>query len=294
MNISLYLENESLENFLGNVEQEKMNIIENIDNVIKKALECGDEVNKRADIYSSNISESAELYEWLYSFSEEYDKLQVYKKMMMKFIEKCQTIKDEEYEMVKNRINACDDIELNAFVSIQKENMNELKITDIEKWSKVHRGFINRVRNVDEFVKYIEICFLNLKVHEDIKETIKTLNYPFRDYKNEIIDHLAALNDELPEIYNENKNQGNKIIANIFKSTTNIDCSPENDRDTANRRKFKFISESEEEIAVTVNCEMHTKFSTFRKDKDRLYFNPRDEQISKDKVLVAYIGTHLD
>lgn len=292
MNISLYLENDSLKNLLENSDEEICKVIEKIDEVVKNSQEAGDNLNKRLDFYYVNIDDETELCEWIYDNSNAYSELQDYKKIMLKFIEQCRTVDDDIYNNVKENISNEYYYNPDAFISICTESATEWNITNINKWSKVHRYYLNSAENIDQFMNGIEYCFLNLHFHPGVRDTLRTLSYPFKDYKDEIICHLEALNDRFPLVYSENKERGYQEVSDIFKAETSIDCSPERKRKTIRNRVFNFVTEAREELAVT--CELHTKFAKFRKDKDRLYFHPGNKQIIGEKILIAYIGKHLD
>lgn len=95
-------------------------------------------------------------------------------------------------------------------------------------------------------------------------------------------------------LQNEN-NKSYRDIAAEFQRDTGIECSPQGDKKALDvlKREFKNKCTGHNE---NINCELHTKFNRFNKDKekqDRIYFAPAKKGICSGRVIVIHIGGHL-
>ncbi len=79
------------------------------------------------------------------------------------------------------------------------------------------------------------------------------------------------------------------------KEITGIDCSPQSNRGSTQLLRvllYNDITCCKEEL----NCEMHTKFKTYNRDRfnqDRIYFHPGKEGEKNGNVIIKHIGKHL-
>jgi hypothetical protein len=282
MNLSLYLESESF-HFQSEDDNDIKQKVKDLSYIVEDALSAGDSFYKTSLFYESSFCL------WLWTKTRGMDDEVI---LLRKLIEKkAHTVELQEYDEVKLDIETSNFSNKRAFISMYNDNPLIWYITNINKLWMVRRYYLNQVSNIDEFLKYVEICFPNLYFHPTVRSSLRTLTHPFMDYKDEIIRHLAAINDYFMQIFTEYEGQGYRAIKDQFRLKTGIDCAPETDRDVARRREYYF--DTVEGRKEKVRCELHTKFSTFGKNKDRLYFHQGKENIQNGKILIAHIGDHL-
>nr|WP_297873645.1 hypothetical protein [uncultured Blautia sp.] len=163
------------------------------------------------------------------------------------------------------------------------------------KLYQIARRYLKKEKRSD-FVQDISFCFPDIYFDTSVDASMHTLNRRFEDIREEIVEHLTALDSYRKQFLKSTKeNRGYREIADAFQEYSKIDCSPQ-----ANRKNVKELKrEFENTISHTVesvNCELHTKFNKFNTDRtkqDRIYFAPAKEGIQDGKVIVIHIGKHL-
>lgn len=192
-------------------------------------------------------------------------------------------------------IKYCELIDENKITSL-KFNFDESKKNYLYTIKKMYiiRQRILRTESKADFKEDINNCFQNIFFDDSVKTSINTLNRKFDDIKDEIIDHLIALDEQAATLKMLQKRANDEIAATLIEKT-GIDCSPQSGRDSVIELKRTFLNEvnlKEEEIC----CELHTKFKKFgidRTKQDRIYFFPGRDGIKDGKIIVVHIGKHL-
>lgn len=287
MKLNLYLQNNS---FLPPTDKilDIQQHIEEMAKVFDHCDEAGDAIFQSEDFY--NADGRTEFMEWLFTPEAGLDE---HKRILQILFEKAQLVGKAQYDEVEERITNNDLSAPNAMLCLYSDQSSDWYITTQLRWSLVHRYYLKWVDTEEDFIKYSQLCFFNLLFHKEVVKTMRTLNYPFERYKEEIITHLEAINDNFPDIFEAHHNTGYVNVSRVFSTSTSIDCTPESRRDTARRRTFVFTDSQNNPIPIT--CELHTKFRSMGVNRDRLYFHPGHTHIARGKkVLIAHIGDHLD
>lgn len=257
-----------------------------VDNFLN-ALDYSDMYKATMFILEDNY-ESAELWEWL-STKDDYE-LNDVKRELQKWIVKSEKISEEQY---KEKI-------ANIGKNIQSKILlaggdSEFEFCTLQEYLDAIRLYL-AMEKKDSFEKDIIECFPNLYFVSDIGSTLNTLNRSFLEIKEEIIQHLRALDDYKDKfLLLEREGKSNREISLQFKGDTGINCSPQSDRDgTVNLSVtlYNDITKSNEEII----CELHTKFNKFNIDRtkqDRIYFSPGKSGVQDGRTIIKHIGTHL-
>lgn len=157
------------------------------------------------------------------------------------------------------------------------------------------RSYLKQEGRTD-FILDMDFCFPNLYFLPEVSSSIHNLNNTFETIREEIVEHLSALDsykDRFIQMSLENK--GYRIIAAEFQKDTKIECSPQASRKKISALIHTAVDKSTNKT-VKLNCELHTKFRRFNIDRtkqDRIYFAPARPHILSGKVVIAHIGQHL-
>lgn len=258
-----------------------------VDNFLN-ALDYSDMYKATMFIAEDNY-ESAELWEWL-STKDDYE-LNDVKRELQKWIVKSEKIPEEQYE--EKIANIGENIQ--SKILLAGGGDSEFEFCTLQEYLDAIRLYL-AMEKKDSFSKDMIECFPNLYFVSDIESTLNTLNRSFSEIKEEIIQHLRALDDYKDKfLLLEREGKSNREISLQFKGDTGINCSPQSDRDgTVNLRVtlYNDITKSNEEIV----CELHTKFNKFNIDRtkqDRIYFSPGKPGVQDGRTIIKHIGTHL-
>lgn len=236
------------------------------------------------------LQENERLWEWL--FEKKDIELVDMKRELVKYIQKAQTIENEEYHELLSLVgtDAKSKVLIYSF-----DKISSYYISSLADYYEGIRAYLAQEKK-DAFCKDLPECFPNIYFVENIDTSVNTLNRKFEEIAGEIVEHLTAL-----DRYHENfeKLMGSQKsfieIAQIFKKDTGIDCSPQAGREHIQQLRQVFC-DAKTEQNVELICELHTKFRTFNIDmdkRDRLYFHPGRKDVADGKIIVKHIGKHL-
>ncbi len=234
--------------------------------------------------------DKAELWEWLYS--KDQIELNDIKRELSRRLERAECKEEGKYEEFFGKIGKLLAIKV-LLLSFKGESV--YYISTIAEYYISIRNYL-ALEKKDDFCNDLQECFPNIFFVEGIETTVNTLNRKFEDMREEIIEHLARINDYYRKFSDMLENHKSyREIAKQFIIDTGIDCSPQAGREKVQALKETRINEvtGQEE---TVVCELHTKFKTFNIDKekqDRIYFFPGKQGILGGRIIVKHIGTHL-
>lgn len=162
-------------------------------------------------------------------------------------------------------------------------------------WFDFHRYFLGVYPiSEDHFANRCPIYFPQLHFHEDISNTLSTLDGGLSQFSHSIIHCLANLNDKFRDHYIKNN-----IPESLrrFSSECGIETTNEGDAQRRNNLSFSFINDNNMEELVY--CEPHMKISRSNNPGDhryyhnRIYFHPGKSHIAGGKILIGHIGRHL-
>ena len=267
---------------------------------LKSILELMDELTehgfskrKNNKIWEFQVDDNY-FYEWLYDKNP--PELVELKREFYQGIDKATDISIEEYDefesiLKKQRSNNSDYHDyLNQFLFIKNDTADEIHIvSSITKFYRLRRWYLEKCLDKKNFVEALPLLFPNLYFHQNILSTLRTLNNEFSIILPEIVQHLTALNLYF-NIGNINYHESNIIKCKKFEEFSKINCTPESSRDKVEKLTFK------SDLGEKINCECHTKFNTFGKEKekqDRIYFSFGKDSYSDGKIIIYHIGDHI-
>lgn len=252
-------------------------------------LDILDEKEIPAVIDEEGLYADIQFAEWVYSRDkEEWNDL---KRELVIKISRCRHVDEEEIE--ENLKNAGKNLP-EKIIGISYEE-KEFYACTIARFYTALRKYLAKESRY-EFEKDMSFCYPDIYFDKSAGPSMGTLNRDFHEMREEIADHLTALNDYQPAFLRlVNEQKGYQEIADIFKQDTHIECSPQAGRDRVNLLKRKYLSDKTGEN-TEITCEMHTKFKKWNRDRtkqDRIYFAPGRPDILQGKVIVIHIGEHL-
>ncbi|MES5953288.1 hypothetical protein QCI42_07290 [Bacillus fungorum] len=292
MKLDLYLCDTSFNYRIGE-EHLLTKCVFDLDDVVKKAKELGEDIYVSYSWYNQIIKEDIAISSWLYEYSEDFSN-QDEKMLMNEIIKQTKYIEDEEYLERTKLIK--ENSQKNGFGAILCLFLLELcdppqnfNIYNKQDYINIHRFYLHQSNSIEELFHGFQGSFPNLYCSESVLKSMKTFK-PLHDYKGEIIKHLAILNDEGYKLYQEyNSSQDKEIIKKL--ESSGLECSGQGDSNYQNKYlSFTFLNDrGKEEVVV---CAPHTKL--FHKGSDyRIYFARFNSTIKNgEKLLIGHIGDH--
>lgn len=195
MDFNLLIENESFSYLDNNGEETVCRKIDILDELIETSLKSGDIILSDRNIYYLEIAENMDFASWIFFTENDSPQLKEKKILFLKILEQSSKVNVEEYNEIRLEIenqnpNSPNYENRNAFICLLTENKTEWYISSIDEWSILHRLYLGGTESINDFMRYIEPCFLNVFFHDNVNRSMRTLNQDFNNIKNEIIFHL--------------------------------------------------------------------------------------------------------
>ena len=230
---------------------------------------------------------------WLYDGS--IPELTDMKRELCKIIEKSSTLETNKYQSILETLFA-ERTTLDCPYFLVTNLKGKYNVWTKIKYYDMKRSYLSKHTQKNEFWRDVPECFPNIYFDECVENSLNTLNNDFTNIVTEIVNHLSYLDSYFPYFIEHRKNRDSFINISIaFKEYSGIDCSPQAGRDSVGQLKKTYFN-LQTQSPETVCCELHTKFRTFDRDRekqDRIYFYPGKDGINDGKVIVIHIGTHL-
>ncbi|MGV3288339.1 hypothetical protein ACE2AI_13100 [Bacillus wiedmannii] len=292
MKLDLYLCNTSF-NYRASEAELLSKCLFNLDDVVKRARELGEDIYVSPSWFNQVITENLEITSWLYEHNEDYNN-QDEKMLMSEIVKQTKYIDEKEYSEKTNLLKGNDPIGVPSailclFVEKPCDPPQNFNIHNKKDYTDVHRFYLNKSDSIEELFRGFQGCFPNLYCSESVLKSMKIFK-PLHDYREEIIKHLSILNDEGYELYLEYDSSKEKEVLQKLESSGVI-CSGQGDSKYQNKHlSFTFLNDMGREQEVV--CAPHTKL--FHKGSDyRIYFTRFNPTIKKgEKILIGHIGDH--
>ena len=152
---------------------------------------------------------------------------------------------------------------------------------------EIKRRYLAKSGTYEVFKKRVSACFPSLVFHDKAFLKIGTLGR-FEEIGEELIRHLAALNDYGKRIYKENAGSEEKSL-NALKSKCGIVCSGKGSKETVSYKRSMHFGK--EDYIITFNS--HTKFYNGNNDQ-RIYFSWGRKEINDHQLIIMSIGPHWE
>lgn len=238
-----------------------------------------------------SVYECEDFVDWLYSRKE--PELSDIKKELMIKMTKYSHCKDTQIKQLKREIGK---MQPQKYFALDfREDADLYYAATVRGMYSICRKYLS-MESKSEFKEDMEFCFPDIYFDKTVPSSLNSLNRKFEEIRTEIVEHLIALNEYRANFLHQNEdNKSYRDIAAEFQRDTGIECSPQGDKKMLDilKRDFKNKCTGHNE---KINCELHTKFNRFNKDKekqDRIYFAPAKKGICSDRVIVVHIGGHL-
>ncbi len=288
---------ESSLTLISNYSEKLGDIVTNYKLLNNKVKTYGDRVIVNRDVYEVVLENGQSFCDWIFDWRGRPEEITA-KKLLVEFIERMHKVAPEEYNSLESKAKSNNDKQYpltgsKCMISLIKTNElpTFFQIVTEHDWIIFHRMLVLDSNSLDDIMDSVDACFPEIYFHNNVKTTIRSLNRKFSDIIYELVEHLAALNDNREIFININFLDCSR---NFFKHT-GIRCSPQSNRSGVVDlivNVFNSDTKKTEEIC----CELHTKFSEFGTDmngRDRMYFHPGKSGICDGKLLIFYIGSHI-
>ncbi|EGO63797.1 hypothetical protein [Acetonema longum] len=163
-------------------------------------------------------------------------------------------------------------------------------ILEVRDWFAARRYYLEYSDSLNDFIDGFETCFPKLYFNLHISSTMKVFR-PLRQFTNEIIKHLSALNDYGQSLFTQYASSGQVIVLSYLGATCGIECSIQGDP-AYEKENLTFSFINDRGIKEDIVCAPHTKLFASH-SKYRIYFNWGVSNINQGKkILIGHIGKH--
>ncbi len=291
MNISYYLlsksfdEKFSLKDFM--FQKQLTSFLEVLQKVTNNELVC-----YSLDLFDQVFHKGQSLVEWLYSDGED---LHDEKRLFQLKLRKMQDVDEADITTIIGNLQEKNYSQENALLAFFQYPISNVDHRIIVRSSSdcyiANRFYLQFFDDASSFLGNYESCFPQLYIHERVYQTLKRMK-PFRDYIEELILHLTALNDHAQPLFSQYQDQSENVVLKYLGIKGDIYCSIQGDP-AYERANMCFEFPSDEGGAISIICAPHTKL--FNKySNERIYFHWGHPLIGNgDKLLIGHIGDHL-
>jgi len=227
------------------------------------------------EIYSIQIYEKKAIYEVLYDSTLDGD----YKVMLRNIIDKATDYTEE--------------IQIDGYIGLNIIEEEHL-IYSVNDWFLYHyRDLDNNFSDERKFYNGLTKYFPNLEFHENIKNTLKTIECQY--FARDIIKSLICLDNFLKKDIKQAN--GLPEALKLIKSRLGLNVTLEGK--ISRKKDFSFIFKTTDGEEINVYCEPHVKLEASSNPSDsmyyqhRIYFHQGFDNIKNNKILIGYIGKHL-
>lgn len=250
-------------------------------------------INCCTDIYYQNVN-GIYFSDWLYDKQTDPEFADIKRELSI-LLNKSIPIESEEYDSYLEIINKMD-FSTELILCLKISNASNFFVYTPNRYWESKQCFLSKYINKDNFLNEAKGCFPNLFFHDNVQSSFNTLNSDFDISRPIIVKHLSSLNK-----YHYDSQQwcesgvDFRKISEEIQELYDIECSPQSNRASVRNLYFEFINIKTKQTE-SLCCELHTKIKWHnmdRENQDRIYFHPGKKDIQDNKVLIAYIGTHI-
>lgn len=256
-----------------------------------------DIVYKNDVIYSIEIFQNKQIYEIIWN-PEDNTFTDNQKKALMLIIDHSTSISETYLEIIE-KLNNHDIKEIWGIICLIKIdvlNVNrEQLVYNFNDWLNFHRYFMG-IYPISEkhFFKECKISFPDIFFHNNIENTLSTLDGSIFNFCKTIVKALCFLNDNFKKYYDETNVQHSlKLCSSAFGFEISLEGNAHRKKDLT----FDFVDKNKKPKSIC--CDPHIKLCTSDNIGDnhyyynRIYFYGGHIDIEENKVLIGYIGKHL-
>lgn len=243
------------------------------------------------DLFDQIFYEGQSLAEWLYSGGDMRDEKRIIQMKFKKIAEVEKAAIQDSIGQLQNR-NYQPHFALITFYHWTAPNLEDCLVIQ-NKWDCLYarRFYLHFADNISVFLRKCEDCFPQLFINDRVQQTIKRFK-PFKDYLNELILHLTALNDHGLRLFQEYQAQNETVVLQHLSVVGNINCSAQGDP-AYEKANLCFEFPSDQGGNIKIVCAPHTKLFS-KHSGERIYFNWGHPQVKNgERLLIGHIGDHL-
>ncbi|MEY8742382.1 hypothetical protein AB9M62_23265 [Bacillales bacterium AN1005] len=281
------------ESFNSNLAKEDITLQEQLSNFLEvlEMLAVDETLQYPLELYDQVITKNQSLADWLYSDG----KLRDEKKLFQLMLRKMQMVDKTDILTTIDQLQSKEYDQASALLTFYSWDISDvdsrLLVQTTENCYETRRFYLHHVDDASTFLDYSESCFPQLYINKRVYQTLKRMK-PFRDYIEEIILHLTALNDHAPSLFIQFQDQNETVVLKHLEIIGNIFCSIQGDP-AYEKANLCFEFPTDEGDIISIVCAPHTKL--FNKySNERIYFHWGHPDVHKgEKLLIGHIGDHL-
>lgn len=298
LNESFYYQHSSLQEF-----EESIRILSEDVDYIK---DHGDKIFKHDSIYEIQLPENYTIVD-LYDSDKTIPISKEVKKRLLKLIDHSKVTSwtnEEVKELISNQLDEdlCQERQVYGLLALLElpQNISDIFIVHNQRnWFNFHRYFLAKYPCSEAyFVDECKKVFPNVFLHPQVADTLPTMEGGWQIFLDSLVDFLSKLNDSYTQ-YLKNRVTYQRIEAlKNFTSECGVKVTPQGSLNDKPKITFTFTNHKGE--IESICCEPHAKFSSSDREGDstyyynRLYFHEGKQEIENGKILVGYIGKHID
>lgn len=305
MKAEFYLLNESF-CYQNSTLEEFEKFIDILSDDLEYIKDQGDKIYKHPSIYDVDFPNDYKFVD-LYDENKSIPISRGVKKQLLKLIDHSnETLwtNDEVKELINNQIgeDLCQEMQvygLLALLELPQNINNRFIIYNKRNWFEFHRFFLaNYPCNEEYFIDECRKVFPEIFLHPQIIDTLSTMQGGWQTFSQSLVSFLSNLNDIYPQYLVDRSNYQRIEVLKDFQSKCNISVTPQGNLKDKPKITFDFTNNSG--VIEQICCEPHAKFDKNDKEgndsyyANRLYFHEGKKEIENGKILVGYIGKHID
>ncbi|MDR6560792.1 MULTISPECIES: hypothetical protein [unclassified Arcicella] len=298
LNESFYYQHSSLQEFEESIKK----LSEDFDYI----KDNGDSIYKHDSIYETHLPEGytmVDLYDPDKAIPINRDVKRLLLKLMNHSKETSWTNKEIK-ELISNQLenDLCQEKQVYGLLALLQlpQNINDVFIVHNQRnWFEFHRFFLAKYPcNETYFVEKCDKVFPRVFLHPQVTDTLPTMAGGWQTYSQSLVSFLSKLNDIFPQYLENGTNYQRINVLPEFSTKCGIKVTPQGNLRDKPKITFTFTNHRGEKESIC--CEPHAKFDKNDIEGDdsyyanRLYFHEGKREIENGKILVGYIGKHID
>lgn len=275
-NLNFCLSSESFED-ISHIKEDIYNRINELDQINQKINDFKDKLFRDdSSIYYVDIFNGLRIHEFLYNPS-----IDAY------YRQKLRIILDQHTKSYNGE-------EVDKYIGFHQ--VDDSLISTLDKLINFYFTHIGNIQDEEEFFERIKLHFPELEFHDEINNTLKTLEGSLEYFGEPIVKSLIHLRDDLRSCINETVNLYEALRQ--FKTKSKFVATLEGTSEPKRKKEFSFYFKKDDDTTKLICCEPHIKLEYSSVDGDtkyyynRIHFHQGDQEVKNGKILIGSIGYH--
>ncbi len=298
LNESFYYQHSSLQEFEESIKK----LSEDVDYI----KDHGDKIFKHDSIYETHLPDGYTIVD-LYDPDKAIPINRDVKTLLLKLMnhsKETSWTNEEIKELIINQLenDLCQGKQVYGLLALLElpQNIDDVFIVHNQRnWFEFHRFFLaNYPCNKEYFIDECRKVFPEIFLHPQIIDTLSTMQGGWQTFSKSLVSFLSNLNDIYPQYLVDRSNYQRIEALKNFTSECGVKVTPQGSLKDKPKITFTFTNHKGE--IESICCEPHAKFDKNDVEGDdsyyanRLYFHEGKKEIENGKLLVGYIGKHID